>query len=796
MGAVYLAERADQQFQKRVAIKVLKREADSPDSLLRFKAERQMLAALDHPSIVRLLDAGVTSNGIPCVIMDYVDGVTIDRYCAEKKPSIAERLRLFAAICGAVHYAHQRLVVHCDIKPANILVAPDGTPKLLDFGIAKLLSSSSETPATGSGPLTLDHASPEQLLGRPITTSTDIYALGLALYEMLVGSGPYSATSDIEMVYKITRTDPVPPSIVTGNAALRGDLDAIVLKAMAKDPAARYASVAEIADDVQRHLAMQPISLLSGSPRYRISKFVLRNRFAVTAAGMGLILLVVMTTVTVWEGFVARQQRTLAERRFNDVRQLVNTLLFDFYDAASKIPGATPLQEHMVERSVGYLDSLAKEAANNVPLAVDVVDAYVKFGDIQGNPYQPNLGQTDAAVVSYQKALDVAGKLLQHNPDNKELLRVSARAHQEMADVLTMQGKGKEGIAQVREAEAIFEKLVKEDPNNAQAYMDLASCLEGMGDQLGHPGLVSMGNETGALESYKKSLENNRNVLRLDPNHQRAKRGAAIVYMKMADLESHRGNSAAALKMYREALASTSGFAPDFNSRRLTAMLERKLGTELDATDPEAEQHLLKSLSEFESNSAADPMNARAKLDLADIWDSLADYYDARQNYIKALESLRKTAEIVGALGRSDPSNTRYPMQLSAVFLRVGGVMVKSGQVDEATRQTRRGLEIIRKLAEESGAPAGELRRAALAFLYCTPEPLREPRRAVSYAKRAVELTNSAEAPYLDLLSEAQIAAGMKAEALDTVRKALALNPSESLKKGLEAKLATLTATR
>src|ERR1051326_40433 len=492
MGAVYLAERDDRQFQKRVAIKVLKREARSPEALRRFHAERQGLAALDHPAIVRLLDAGVTANGIPCVVMDYVEGVTIDKYCVEWRPTIPQRLRLFAAICSAVHYAHQRLVVHCDIKPANVVVATDGTPKLLDFGIAKLLSAPVEAAASASsGPLTVDHASPEQLLGHPVTTATDIYALGLVLYEMLTGCAAYTATSDIEFAYKITRTDPEPPSIVSGDASLRGDLDAIVAKAIAKDPGARYPSVAELADDIQRHLAGLPISLLSASPRYRISKFVQRNRKAVIAAGVGLVLLVGAGVATVWEGFVAREQRALAERRFNDVRQLVNTLLFDFYDAASKIPATQPLQDHMGQSSVEYLDRLAKEASTNVPLAVDVVDAYIKFGDIQGNPYMPNLGDAAASVASYQKALDIAATLLKNHPDHRQLQRGSARAHQNMADVLAMLGKSNEAMSHVRKATEIFERLVKDDPKDAQAYMDLASCLEGMGDHLGHPGLFS-----------------------------------------------------------------------------------------------------------------------------------------------------------------------------------------------------------------------------------------------------------------------------------------------------------------
>ena len=741
MGSVYLGERDDHQFHKRVAIKVLKRGDDWSAAQRRFQLEREVLAAFDHPAIVRLLDAGVTANGMPCVVTEYVEGVPLDQYCAAKLPTIAGRLRLFVEICAAVHYAHQRLVVHCDIKPVNILVTAEGKPKLLDFGIGKLLQGPAETRGSeGSpGPLTLDHASPEQLLGRPVTTATDVHALGLTLYEILTGRRPYPASNVAELVYKVTCTDPEPPSVAAHNPKLGGDLDSIVLKAMARDPAARYAGVAELADDVTRHLKSLPVSVLSGSTRYRVSKFVRRNRRIAIPAFLGILLLIGALCAAAFAGLIARQQKARAERRFEEVHQLVNVILFDLYDAASKIPGSTPLQEQMVKRSTEYLDRLSAEAQDNLPLALDVIDAYIKFGDIQGNPYQPNLGDTSAAVASYQKALNIAAALSRTYPSNPKLQRGAAKAHQEMADVLVMLGRSKEGMDQVRHGVSIFEKLAKSDPKNIDATMDLASCLEGVGDQLGHPGLISLGDEQGAVNAYHRSLDNWEAALRQNAGNTRARRAAAVLAMKIADIEDDQGKSLEALQLYRQALASAQDLPQDANSRRVVSMLERKLGASLGAVGnrEEAEQHLRQSLSVSEASAATDPLNARAQLDVAVCWNSLGEFYATTGNTPQAFVSYGKTADLLEALSRSDPSNTRYPTQLSDVLIHAGELLYKSGQKDEAAHQTRRGLDIIRRLADDRNASPGTLHQAADELQNCYPEALRDAKLAAVYTKRA-----------------------------------------------------------
>lgn len=294
MGIVYLASRVDGQFRKRVALKVLKPGMDSEEILRRFRTERQILAALDHPNIARLLDGGTTERGLPFFAMEYVEGRPITEYCEQEGLPIGARLELFRTVCSAVQFAHQNLVVHRDLKPANILVGADGTPKLLDFGIAKLLNPdlSPQTlalTAAGVRPLTLEYASPEQIRGGHITTASDVYSLGVLLYELLAGRHPYRGEGCTieELVHRITEVDPEPPS---GSAPaqvmkrLAGDLDCIVLTALRKEPRHRYPSVERLSEDIRRFLEGLPILARKSTVSYRLGKFARRHRLGVAVA--------------------------------------------------------------------------------------------------------------------------------------------------------------------------------------------------------------------------------------------------------------------------------------------------------------------------------------------------------------------------------------------------------------------------------------------------------------------------------------------------------------------------------
>lgn len=305
MGTVYLAARADGYFQKQVAIKLLKRGTDSEEVLRRFRSEREVLACLDHPNIARLIDAGTTDDGLPYFVMEYIEGIPVTRFVDENQAPLIARLNLFLKISGAVEAAHRSSIVHRDLKPTNILVNRDGEPKLLDFGIAKLIGNEPnalEQTALGQERLTPVSASPEQAQGEPVTISSDIYALGVVLYEMLTGARPHRfSTTDPsreELVHVICDQLPTLPSLAVRDRGrqrlLRGDLDAILLRALEKEPTRRYSSAAEFAEDIRRHLAGEPVHARRDKPSYRIKSFFLQNRsiqFSVAAVGAALLAL-------------------------------------------------------------------------------------------------------------------------------------------------------------------------------------------------------------------------------------------------------------------------------------------------------------------------------------------------------------------------------------------------------------------------------------------------------------------------------------------------------------------------
>ncbi|HEY2019333.1 MAG TPA: serine/threonine-protein kinase, partial [Bryobacteraceae bacterium] len=338
MGAVYRAVREDDQFRKEVAIKVIPRVLAEPEVVARFRSERQILANLEHSNIARLFDGG-TTDGIPYLVMEYVEGVPITEYVSARGLSIPDRLRLMESVCGAVLYAHRNLVIHRDLKPANILVTADGTVKLLDFGVAKLLDpSAGDTALTSRLMMTPDYASPEQIQGEPVTTASDVYSLGVVLYEVLTGERPYRITSphlhEVERV--VCRTEPRRPSSVETLPArtrrrLAGDLDNIVLMALHKDVTRRYGTVEQLSEDIRRHLQGLPIRARRDTVFYRGGKFLRRHQWAVAAS-----LLVAASLVT--GTVIALRQARAAQGRFDQLRGFARTVLVDLHGQLSDIP--------------------------------------------------------------------------------------------------------------------------------------------------------------------------------------------------------------------------------------------------------------------------------------------------------------------------------------------------------------------------------------------------------------------------------------------------------------------------
>lgn len=323
MGAVYLAERRDGKFDQKVAIKLLKREFNTERIREAFSREIEIQSKLAHPNVAAMLDTGTTDDGIPFIVMEYVDGLPIDKYCSANDFGLKERLKIFNKACDAVAFAHKNLIVHRDLKPSNIIVTPEGNPKLLDFGISKLLGTvEDERVATLFVAMTPEYASPEQIAGGPITTATDIYSLGIILFKLLTGTFPYDLKQNftVDKLREVTAEDPVPPSKARNpdqprtidNLRLRGDIDNIVLKAISKEPEHRYSTVEQFSADIWRFIDGEPVSARPATFSYRLSKFFKRNKLAVTAGIIIFGSVVIGAAVAIWQANIARVQAAIA----------------------------------------------------------------------------------------------------------------------------------------------------------------------------------------------------------------------------------------------------------------------------------------------------------------------------------------------------------------------------------------------------------------------------------------------------------------------------------------------------
>jgi tetratricopeptide (TPR) repeat protein len=481
MGAVYRAERIDAAYEQSVAIKLIDGLFQSGEAIAHFRAERQILANLEHPNIARLLDGGARADGLPYLVMEYIEGTSPYDYCRERNLSVRERLVLFRQICSAVHFAHQHMVIHRDIKPANILVMADGTPKLLDFGIAKVLNpdplrTADALTEPGMLKLTARYASPEQVRGEVVTTASDVYSLGVILYELLSGHSPYGDADRAphQIMSAVCDEEPAKPSIWAGK--LKGDLDNIVLRALQKGPLARYASVDQLSEDILRYLEGRPVQARGDAALYVAAKFIRRNRVVVAAACLLLCSLI--------GGLIeVSQARARAERRFNDLRRLAHSVLFDYSDAIDRLPGATPVRARLVEDALTYLDGLSREA-DTPQLQREIVDAYVRVSNVQGNEYENNLGDTAAALKSANKAVGAAEKLLRMDR-SLPALDSAASAFSTDGSVLYAAGELSAADHAYQRAVGLRQDIFRQSSQDISNQIALATCLEHLGDLYG-----------------------------------------------------------------------------------------------------------------------------------------------------------------------------------------------------------------------------------------------------------------------------------------------------------------------
>ena len=729
MGTVYQAVRVDDLYRKLVAIKVIKTGMHAESVVKRFETERQILAHFDHPNITKLLDGGTTAEGQPYFVMDFISGRPIDEYCDAKSLTITERLNLFLTVCSAVHYAHQNLVIHRDLKPQNILMAEDGTARLLDFGIAKLLDPDQEHQGDTVGSIlmmTPQYASPEQLKGMTVTTATDVYSLGVILYQLLTGRAPYQLTSRsaAEMYEKICNSNPRRPSTVVKGTdgglppgvsstdtitpdrvsrlrgtkpdrlarQLSGDLDNILLMALQKEPQRRYASVEQMAGDIRNHLNKVPVIARPDTFRYRTTMFVKRNTAAVIAGGMFALALVVGMAATTWEAHVARVERERSEQRFNEVRQLANTVLFELHDAIEPLPGSTKVRELLVKTAQRYLDHLATSNSDET-LQRERALAYQRIGDVRGLPTKANLGDSKGALENYRSALELERALVSAHPYDRNALTDLARTLNRICNVEQSIGKFQDALQHCGETVTIQEALVKISPDDTKREAELASVYQTMA------GVYFSTGDWGPSEKFRaRSLEIFEKLHARFPDDEGYKSDLANAHLRMANvqeqtrnLQEGRRNAEKAVTLFKELAASH----PSQVRRRLsiTYAMQRLGSILLELGDmPGAYDAFRASLPLREQLLSMDPMDASAQTNLSNNLASVGTVLLRMDRAAEALPLLERQRTLAEKLVISDPQRIEHSFSLSEALENIGLVSFSFATKERNKQQRQKHL--------------------------------------------------------------------------------------------------------
>ncbi|MBC7926184.1 MAG: protein kinase [Bryobacteraceae bacterium] len=795
MGSVYLAERSDETFVKRVAVKLVSATMFSREAEERLRRERQVLANLDHPFIARLLDGGIADFGPMYLVMEYIEGLAITEFSRREELSVEDCLRLFLDVCEAVSFAHRNLVIHRDLKPANILVTSDGKPHLLDFGIAKLLSpaeSDASLTMTGLHPMTPQYASPEQFLGMPITTASDVYSLGLILYELLAGARPYSLNrgSVEDMVRTVCETSPRP---LNQNAAkpVASDLEAIVMKALRREPDLRYGSVEAFAADINRFMTGLPVSVVQGSTRYKVTKFLRRNRLPVTVASLLLLTMSAGIGATTWQAQIARQQRARAEKealqarqqqaraeesvvrenaarrnaeasareaeaqreqavtqqqkadsRFRDIRALSTAFLFEFDAAITDVIGAEKGRSLVVAKGLEYLDKLSREMQSDESLQEEVASAYERLADIQGNIYLSNQGEFRKAQELYERALTIRKRLADAHPRDLPPKRALALAHSKLADGLFTRGDIKASLTNHSTARALLVQL-KSSGDNSEAV------------------------RTGLLRVQSR---------------------LCTLLIPAGDLDGSKANCNQAVEGSRQHLAANPGL-PAARAIFAAALYGQAAYYRATKDYPAAIRLLEDVAREFGELYRANPKNSSYGKNTAGAYTLIGNSWTALGNRVKAVENHEQSLDVLRAMLRIAPDDVRLKTSFGFASTSLAPVLLKEGRTDEATAAGREGLRVLRELAERKSATADDYNNYANFLLEIGVPSLRDPKLALEWSRRAVDSLTNPSLPLLDTLAQAQCEVNGPDAAARTAEAALLAHPATGSPGGLRVEV-------
>jgi len=731
MGAVFLAERDDGEFRQRVAVKVIRSGINSDAVLRRFLNERQILAELEHPNIARLIDGGTSQDGTPYLVMEYVEGAPVDHYADARDLSVPERLDLFRRVCAAVAYAHKNLIIHRDLKPSNILVAEDGTPKLLDFGIAKLLKveDSNET-QTRQLAFTPDYASPEQVRGEKLTTATDVYSLGVILYELLTGARPYQTDSRNfgEVLRLVCETEPERPSSVvrrplsvvnrllsvdanvtaenekqttkeeqkakdkaqrTNPKLLRGDLDNIVLKALRKEPERRYSSVEQLSEDIRRHLAGLPVAARQDTWNYRAGKFVRRNRFAVGFAALVVLALVSGITTTAWQARRAERERALAERRFENLRKMSNSISSEIHNAIRDLPGSLPARQLLMTRAVEQLDALAEEAEGNRALQADLASAYQNLGVLPDKPVAERREIFLKSAAMYRRILD-------DQPNDVNARMQLAQCYFNLADLSRLQSDLAAALDYNRQSILLVESVMRDEPGEVKHQVQFWGANYNFALSL-----YQAGNAAEAVATLRKVLPVAESLRTNNPtgtdryNYVRPQQTRSVI----AESLSYAGDYENAVEEFEATVAVCQierALKPNDTiiARNLAITHSRMAAAVEYAGDADtALQHLQTSASMLEKLVAENPKNYDFPTYLAHTEVATGQFFLRRNQAEKAVAHFRRAIELNESILAADALRGQNRMEAARSRSNLGHALVLTGKSAEGLRHLREAIQ-------------------------------------------------------------------------------------------------------
>jgi serine/threonine protein kinase len=677
MGEVYRAIRADGLYPQAVAIKLIRRELAGQIMLSRFRVEREILAALQHPNIARILDAGITDAGLPYIVMELVEGESIDRYCEHHALSVRQRLELFIDVCAAVHFAHQHLTVHRDLKPGNILVTNDGVVKLLDFGIAKVLDADSSVEAlTSLHAMTPEYSSPEQIRGEPITTATDIYSLGVILYRLLTGRSPYrSLNSDpYALAREVCDTEPLKPSANVAQETtfsrkqLAGDLDSIVLMALRKERDKRYESVQQFSADVRRFLDNRTVSARPRTWTYSASRFIVRNKAVSLASALLLLVLVAGILATQRQAKIAAAERDRAQRHFDNVRQLANSFMFDIHDEIAKLPGSIKARQLLVNKALTYLDLLAHEPGGDAALQLELAEAYMRVGRVQGQVGYNNLGDHAAALRSFKQAIALLQHLLGNDPASRPESIQLARAYNLASANLETLGRPAEELDMISKELDLMQRRLTLVPDSVEILARVGQSFYRRSQFRG-----GHGDRGGGVADGQRAVELYETVVAKAPEYKH-RDNLSFAYSNLAEMllkADDPVSRAKGIESLRKALSTmqeiTANKQVNVEGQRHLAVAASELGNALGTVGQAREglPYIEQSVPIFRALYDADKTNRLAGLDLAESEENEGNLYLALGDPAKAVDHCRSAVQLLGA----PPSPPESDLELSAALV-------------------------------------------------------------------------------------------------------------------------------